>query len=88
MAKLIVNLADKKLRAEISSHKKKADKAKKVFDGGGLYLYRDSASRTYWRFSFRRPVSKKYATMSLGVYPIVTLAMARKMRDEYRELLA
>jgi integrase len=88
MAKLIVNLTDTKLRAEISAHKKNPDKAKKVFDGGGLYLYIDSASRTYWRFNYRRPVSKKYATMSLGVYPTVSLAMARKMRDEYRELLA
>ena len=52
------------------------------------YTYIDSASRTYWRFNYRRPVSKKYATMSLGVYPTVILAMARKMRDKYRELLA
>ena len=38
MAKLIVNLTDTKLRAEISAHKKNPDKAKN--DGGSCYLYR------------------------------------------------
>ncbi len=88
MAKIIASLTDKKVKAEISAHKKNPAKAKKVSDGGGLYLYIDTSSRTYWRFNYRRPVTKKYATMSLGVYPTTTLAMARKLRDEYRELLA
>lgn len=38
MAKLIVNLTDIKLRAEISAHKKNLEKPKN--DGGSCYLYR------------------------------------------------
>ncbi len=32
--------------------------------------------------------SQKKATLSIGVYPNITLAMARKYHDEYREMLA
>lgn len=88
MAKLVVSLTDSKIKAEISAQKKAPDKVKKLSDGNGLYLYIDKKCGTYWRFDYVRPISKKRATLSIGVYPEITLAMARKYRDEYREMLA
>jgi len=54
-------------------------------DGGGLYLFVKSAGK-YWRLSYR--FGGKQKTLALGVYPAVTLAAARKKRDEAREQLA
>ncbi|MFW2014224.1 Arm DNA-binding domain-containing protein [Acinetobacter bereziniae] len=88
MAKLVVSLTDSKIKAEISAQKKAPDKVKKLSDGNGLYLYIDKKCGTYWRFDYVRPISKKRATLSIGVYPEITLAMAIKYRDEYREMLA
>ncbi|QRG04636.1 integrase arm-type DNA-binding domain-containing protein [Xanthobacter dioxanivorans] len=42
--------------------------------------------RRYWRMSYR--FAEKQKTLSLGVYPAVTLAEARKRRDEIKEQLA
>lgn len=88
MAKLVVSLTDTKIKAEIAAQKKSPDKVKKLSDGNGLYLYIDKKGGTYWRFDYVRPISKKRATLSIGVYPSITLATARKYRDEYREMLA
>jgi hypothetical protein len=54
-------------------------------DGGGLYLLVNAAGK-YWRMNYRYLGKQK--TLSLGVYPSVTLAAARKGRDQARELLA
>lgn len=54
-------------------------------DGGGMYLLVKAAGK-YWRMDYR--FSGKRKTLALGVYPAVTLAQARKRRDEARELLA
>lgn len=54
-------------------------------DGGGMYLLVKAAGR-YWRMDYRFAGARK--TMALGTYPEVSLAKARKRRDEYRELLA
>ncbi len=40
----------------------------------------------YWRLDYRHPGKRK--TLALGVYPAVTLAQARKKREQARELLA
>lgn len=88
MAKLVVSLTDTKIKAEIAAHKKAPDKIKKLSDGSGLYLFLDKKGGTYWRFDYVRPITKKRATLSIGVYPEITLASARKYRDEYREMLA
>ena len=42
---------------------------------------------TYWRFDYFKPITKKRTTIGLGVYPELSLAEARRLRDEYRELL-
>lgn len=54
-------------------------------DGGGLYLLVKPAGK-YWRMDYRYLDKRK--TLALGVYPAVSLASARRRRDEARELLA
>ena len=41
-----------------------------------------------WIFNYQRPVTKKRANLSLGQYPAISLADARKLRTEAKELLA
>jgi len=57
-------------------------------DGGGLYVLVQPGGSKLFRMDYRRPVTKKPNTLSLGAYPAVTLAEARKRRDECRALLA
>src|SRR4051812_4414100 len=54
-------------------------------DGGGLYLFVKGGGR-YWRLDYRYLNKRK--TLSLGTYPEVSLAKARKRRDDARVLLA
>jgi integrase len=54
-------------------------------DGGGLYLLVKPAGK-YWRMDYRYLDKRK--TLALGVYPAISLAGARKRRDEARKLLA
>ena len=54
-------------------------------DGGGLYLHIMAAGK-YWRLAYRFGGTQK--TLALGVYPAVTLAQARRRRDEARARLA
>jgi integrase len=63
----------------------KTDKPYKLFDGGGLYLEVDPSGGKYWRFKYRFPKEKR---ISLGVYPEVGLADARKERDKCRKQIA
>ena len=61
------------------------DKPIKLFDGGGLFLLLTPAGQRYWRLKYR--VAGKEKLLALGVYPDVSLAAARKKRDEAREKL-
>ena len=54
-------------------------------DGGGLYLHIKAAGK-YWRMAYR--VAGKQKTLALGVYPAVTLAQARKARDDAKATIA
>lgn len=54
-------------------------------DGGGLYLHITAAGK-YWRMNYR--FNTKQKTLALGVYPSITLAQARRRRDEARAQLA
>ncbi|MDR0457664.1 MAG: Arm DNA-binding domain-containing protein [Burkholderiaceae bacterium] len=57
----------------------------KHFDGGGMYLHVMAAGK-YWRLKYY--LAGKERLLSLGVYPAIKLAQARKARDTARELLA
>lgn len=65
---------------------KPADKARKLFDGGGLYLEVAPSGGKWWRLKYRYGGKEK--RLSLGVYPHVSLKDARERRDEARKLLA
>ncbi|MGH8111441.1 MAG: tyrosine-type recombinase/integrase, partial [Rhodanobacteraceae bacterium] len=60
----------------------------KLADERGMYLLVKPEGGRLWRFDYRRPVSGKRNTLSLGVYPDVSLRKARQRRDEARALLA
>ncbi len=63
-----------------------AEKAKKLFDSGGLYLEVAPSGGKWWRFKYRFGAKEK--RLSLGVYPDVSLKDARDRRDEMRKLVA
>ena len=88
MPKIVVSLTDSKIRSAISQHKKSPDKATKLSDGGGLYLLIDKKGGTYWRYDYVRPITKKRSTIGIGVYPAIGLADARRVREEFKELIA
>ena len=54
-------------------------------DGQALYLHVKAAGK-YWRMNYR--FGGKQKTLALGVYPAITLASARTLRDNARALLA
>lgn len=67
---------------------KPSDKPRKLRDGAGLYLLLRPDGARWWRFDYRRPVTGKRNSLSLGVYPDVGLAEARGRHSEARKLLA
>ena len=89
MAKIVTPLTDSKIRSALSQHKKDVlKKPVKLSDGKGLYLLIDKNGGTYWRFDYTRPITKKRNTISIGVYPEISLAQARQFRDKFRADLA
>ena len=65
---------------------KPTEKARRLFDGGGLYLEVSPAGGKLWRVKYRHGGKEK--RLALGAYPAVTLKDAREKRDEARKLLA
>lgn len=55
-------------------------------DGGGMHLLVKPKGGKLWRLDYR--FLSKQKTLSIGTYPEVSLAKARKRREEARELLA
>ena len=68
-----------KLTAKAVESAKFTGKARKVFDGDGLFLLVNEAGR-YWRWKYRMDGKEK--TLALGVYPAVGLQDARRARDD------
>lgn len=64
-----------------------SEKPVKLHDRGGLYLLLGPNGAKHWRWDYRRQVTGRN-TLSLGVYPEVSLKLARERRDEARRLLA
>jgi integrase len=65
---------------------KARDKAYRMSDGGGLYLWNTPAGGKLWRWAY--DFSGKEKLMSFGRYPDVSLALARERHTEARKLLA
>jgi len=58
----------------------------KLYDEPGLFLLVQPGGQRYWRFKYRLDGREKL--LALGVYPDVSLALARERRDDARKLLA
>jgi integrase len=58
----------------------------RLADGQGMYLELVPNGGKYWRLKYR--IGGREKRISLGVYPAVSLAMARQERDRARGLLA
>lgn len=65
---------------------KPSKKPTRLFDSGGLYLEISLAGAKLWRLKYRFDGKEK--RLALGIYPDVSLALARRRRDEARRLLA
>jgi integrase len=68
------------------SNTKPTDRLQKLADGGGLYLAVFPTGGKSWRFKYRYGGKEKLLTF--GQWPAMSLAAARKKRDEARRLLA
>lgn len=62
------------------------EKTYRISDGRGMYLEISPAGGKYWRLKYR--FNDREKRLALGVYPDVTLAHARRKRDEARAMLA
>jgi integrase len=76
-----MQLTDTKIR-----NTKPAERALKLFDGGGMFLLVTPAGQRWWRLKYRYGGKEKL--ISLGRYPEIGLKDARERRDACRKLLA
>lgn len=72
-----MNLTDLAVRSA-----KPKDKPYKLTDGDGMFLLVQPNGSKYWRLAYRHLDKQK--TLALGVYPDVSLALARQRRAEAR----
>lgn len=78
-------LSDKTIRAALK-RAAGAGKPEKISDGGGLRLDAQPNGAGWWRLRYR--FGGKEGMLSLGTYPAVSLAVARRRRDDARALIA
>ena len=74
-----------KLTDRMIKNYKPKDKAYKVFDGQGLFLHIKPNGSKLWRLKYR--FKEKEKLFAIGKYPEVTLAEARKERDEAKKMI-
>ncbi|BFO29877.1 hypothetical protein KoxyNG13_003500 [Klebsiella pasteurii] len=72
-----------KLNARQADATKHREKAYKLDDGAGLYLEVVPSDSRYWRVKYR--FNGKEKCMAFGVYPAMSLAQARVLRDETKK---
>jgi integrase len=83
MAKITKPLTNTEVKAA-----KAKDKEYNLADGAGLQLRVKPNGSKLWLFNYQRPFTKKRANLSLGKYPALSLADARKDSANAREFLA
>ncbi|MBL6930568.1 MAG: tyrosine-type recombinase/integrase [Rhodospirillales bacterium] len=71
-------LTDAKIR-----NLKPGEKGYKSADGGGLYVFTNPKGAKSFRYDFK--YHDKYATITFGQHPLVSLAEAREMHEEARK---
>lgn len=77
----VMNLSDTAIR-----NAKPGERPIKMTDGDGLYLLLQPTGAKWWRFDYRFDGKRK--TLSMGVYPDVSLKQARERREQARRLVA
>ncbi|HIC8856599.1 TPA: tyrosine-type recombinase/integrase [Klebsiella pneumoniae] len=75
-----------KLNARQVDTAKPREKAYQLADGAGLYPEVVPSGSRYWRMKYR--FNGKEKRLAFGVYPAVSLAQARALRDEAKKKLA
>lgn len=84
MARVTKSLTDTQLKQA-----KPKDKAYKLNDGNGLYLFVAPSGIKRWRLDYKHPHTGKRDTYTqIGEYPSVSLAEARNQAKQAKELLA
>lgn len=83
MAKVTTRLSDTQIKAA-----KPKDKEYVLSDGDGLRIRVKPNGSKSWLLNYTHPIKKTRTNLSLGKYPEVSLANARKLALEARELLA
>ncbi len=76
-----LRLSDRQLKGV-----KPASKDYVLTDGDGLQLRVRSNGSLLWNFNYREPVTKKRINIGFGTYPELSLANARKMAVDAREV--
>lgn len=61
-------------------------KARRLADGGGLYVEATPAGGKIWRLAYRH--SEKQKTVTFGPWPAISITAARQMRDEAKVHIA
>lgn len=74
-----------KLTDKACKNAKPMEKSYKRFDGGGLYLEVMPNGNRLWRLKYRFLGKEK--RISLGAYPLISLAEAREAREKAKKLL-
>jgi len=74
------------LTATAVKNAKPENKTKRHYDERGLYLEVSPAGGKWWRFKYR--INGKEKRLSLGIYPDISLAVARGRREEARNQVA
>ena len=82
MPRLVTPLADSKIK-----NGKIQSKDFSLSDGDGLYLLIKKTGSKIWRFNYYSPIVNTRTLISFGSYPEVSLQLARKKRDEAKELI-
>jgi len=83
MAKRIKPLSDLQIKQS-----KPGDTNYIIADGDGLHLLIRTSGTKSWQFKYYKPFSKSRTNIGLGSYPEITLSEARRIREDYRSLLA
>ena len=76
---------ENKLTDAVIKNYKPKNKSYKVSDGKGLFLLINPNGSRLWRLKYR--LKGKEKLLALGSYPEVSLANARRERDESRKLI-
>ncbi|WP_338593576.1 integrase domain-containing protein [Shewanella khirikhana] len=83
MARITTKLSDTAVK-----NAKPQEREYLLFDGDGLRLRVTPSGTKLWLFNYTKPHTKTRSNLSLGNYPQVSLAQARKKVLEAKELLA